>query len=228
MSDLWHPELLHGATRVDAWARPTSTGAFTPWSEAEHPNRRAADRSGFRARHAGAPRQQPVAEPEIEIEPEPDIEAIQAEAFAAGFQQGRETTAMELMGERKAVADLIRAAKALQPEAAGPLAAVLAETVARLVRQVVGETVIDTETLHERALSIAEMVGAESGPARLRMHPDDIARLDGHDLPVALAPDHHLAHGAMVLETGEGWIEDGPEVRLAKLRAQLDAMGLPR
>jgi len=127
-----------------------------------------------------------------------------------------------------ALAELIRSAEAIKPEPAGPLAAVLAETVARFVRQIVGEVKIDPAMLKERAETIAEMVTAESGPARLRMHPEDIAMLDGVDLGLPMAPDHHLTSGTIILETGEGWIEDGPQVRLARLRSQLDNMGLPR
>ena len=56
----------------------------------------------------------------------------------------------------------------------------------------------------------------------------DIALLDGLDLGVAVAPDHHLSSGTIILETGEGWIEDGPQVRLTRLRALFDSMGLPR
>ncbi len=192
MSDLWTPELLDGAARVGAWARPASTGHFTAWSDSDHPARRSADRD-FRPRASSMPAQP---EPEASV----DIEAIRAEAFA----------------------------DALQGETGGPLAAVLAETVARLVKQVVGEVVIDVETLRSRAEAIAALVTAEAGPARLRLHPDDIARLDGFDLGLPAAPDHHLPSGTIVLETGEGWIEDGPQVRLARLRTQLDAMGMPR
>ena len=135
---------------------------------------------------------------------------------------------MEFMREREALAQLIRSAESLQPEPSGPLAAVLAESVIRLVRQIVGEVQIDPVMLKKRAESIAELVTAESGPARLRMNPDDMAMLDGVDLGLPMAPDHHLASGTIILETGEGWIEDGPHVRLAKLRSQLDNMVLPR
>ena len=114
----------------------------------------------------------------------------------------------------------------MQPEPHGPLAALLTETVTRLVRQIVGEVQIDAATLRARAEAVAELVTAELGPARLRMHPDDIALLEGLDLPLPVAPDHHLASGTILLETGEGWIEDGPQVRLARLRQQLDAMGM--
>jgi flagellar assembly protein FliH len=212
MSDLWGAELSGEATRVEAWTRPPQSAQFMPWSSTGHPRRRASD---------FAPPPKPSA-------PVTDIETIRSEAFAEGFEQGRQAMIAEFAREREALAELVRAAEALQPEPAGPLAAVLAETVARLVRQIVGEVRIDPAMLRERAEAIAELVSAETGPARLRMHPDDIAVLAGLDLGVPTTADHHLASGTIVLETGEGWIEDGPQVRLARLRAQLDKMGLPR
>ena len=214
MSDAWTPENVGEATRVDAWARPAPTGHFTPWGGDGHPKRRASD-------FAPSPRQ-PQAEPVT------NIETLRNEAFAEGFEQGRQTVMLEFAREREALAELIRSAEALQPESSGPLAAVLAETVTRFVRQIVGEVQIDPAMLKERAEAIAELVTAEASPARLRMNPDDIALLDGVDLGLPMAPDHHLVSGQIVLETGEGWIEDGPQVRLAKLRAQLDNMGMPR
>jgi flagellar assembly protein FliH len=214
LSELWSQEDIGGAARAEAWTRPAPSTHFTPWGGDAHPKRRASD-------FAPSPRQ-PATEPVT------NIETLRAEAFAEGFEQGRQTVLHEFAREREALAELIRSAEALQPEAAGPLAAVLAETVTRFVRQIVGEVAIDPAMLKERAATIAEMVTAESGPARLRMNPDDIAMLDGVDLGIATAPDHHLVSGQIILETGEGWIEDGPQVRLAKLRAQLDNMGMPR
>jgi flagellar assembly protein FliH len=203
---------------VDAWARPAPTAHFTPWGgDAAHPRRRASD-------FAPTPTQPPARESDAPI----DIETLRAQAFAEGFEQGRQTMIAEFARDREALVQLIRSAEALQPEPTGPLAAVLAETVTRFVRQIVGEVKIDPAMLRERAETVAEMITAESGPARLRMHPDDIAMLEGVDLGIDIAPDHHLASGTILLESGEGWIEDGPQVRLAKLRQQLDNMGLPR
>lgn len=216
MSDLWTPELQGDARRVDAWARPAQTAHFKPWSNGDHPMRRSSD---FTPSPTAAPQQD---------NGEIDIEAVRAEAFAEGFERGRETLAMEMAGERAAVADLIRAAESLRPEPHGPLATILAETVTRLVKQVVGEVTVDTDMLKARAEAIAELVTVEAGPARLRLHPDDMARLAGCDFGIPATADHHLAQGTIVLETGEGWIEDGPQIRLARLRAQLDTMGMPR
>jgi len=218
LSDIWTSDLSDTATRVAAWAKPAPSSQFTPWggSPGAQPRRRASD---FAPSTMASP---PPGEPE------PDLEALRAQAFAEGFEQGRQTVLAEFARHREALAALIRSAEVLQPEAAGPLASVLTETVTRLVRQIVGEVQIDPALLRERAETMADLVTAECGPARLRMHPDDIALLDGLDLGVPMAPDHHLASGTIILETGEGWIEDGPQVRLARLRAQLDGMGLPR
>jgi flagellar assembly protein FliH len=213
LSESWTLEDIGEATRAEAWARPAQTAHFTPWGDSAHPRRRASD-------FEPSPRQP-------QSEPVTNIETLRAEAFAEGFEQGRQTVIAEFARDRETLAELIRSAEALQPESGGPLAAVLAETVARFVRQIVGEVRIDPAMLRSRAEAIAELVTAESGPARLRMHPDDIAMLEGLDLGVPLTPDHHLASGQIILETGEGWIEDGPQVRLAKLRAQLDNMVLP-
>jgi flagellar assembly protein FliH len=220
MSEVWETDLLGDAVPVGAWARPAASGQFTPWTGGGHPHRRASDRADFTPRGSAAP--QPT-----ENEPV-DLEAIRAEAFAEGFERGRETIAMEMSGERAALAKLIHSAEALQPENHGALATILAETVTRLVRQVVGEVQIDTETLRARAEAVAELVTAEAGPARLRLHPDDVARLSYFDFGVPIASDHHLQPGTIMLETAEGWIEDGPQVRIARLRTQLDSMGLPR
>lgn len=218
MSEIWTSDLSQTATRVDTWAKPAPSSQFTPWGRSAdgQPRRRASD---FAPSMMASP---------APGEPEPDIEALRGHAFAEGFEQGRQTVLAEFARQREALATLIRSAEALQPEAAGPLAAVLTETVTRLVRQIVGEVQIDPAMLRERAESMAELVTAECGPARLRLHPDDIALLDGLDLGLPLAPDHHLASGTIILETGEGWIEDGPQVRLARLRAHLDNMGSGR
>jgi flagellar assembly protein FliH len=215
MSDLWAAELQDDARRVDAWARPAQSTQFTPWSNGNHPRRRASD---FTPR-ASSPQQD---------NGEIDLDALRAGAFAEGFERGREALATEMAGERAALTDLIHSAEALRPEPHGPLATILAEAVTRMVKQIVGEVTIDAEMLKARAESIAELVTVEAGPARLRLHPDDIARLAGCEFSVPMAADHHLAPGTIVLETGEGWIEDGPQIRLARLRAQLDALGMPR
>ena len=153
---------------------------------------------------------------------------IQEEAFALGCQEGRKTVEAEFAAERDALARLAESLAVLRPEPANALALLLAETVDRLVRQVVGEVEIDTGLLLARANAAAQLVGKDVEPTRLRAHPDDIPYLEAGKLEVPLHADPTLTRGAIVLETGHGWIEDGPAVRLDRLRAELDKMAAPR
>ncbi|MBV9884884.1 MAG: hypothetical protein JO276_17885 [Sphingomonadaceae bacterium] len=179
--------------------------------------------AGFRARGSDAPSND--AGP---ITAAQERARLQEEAFALGVEEGRKTAEAEYAAERAAIARLAESLPVLRPEPANTLALLLAETVDRLVRQVIGEVEIDAQTLIARAQAAAALVAKEVEPTRLRAHPDDIACLQAAKLDVVLQPDPALGRGAIVLETGHGWIEDGPAVRLDRLRAELDKMAAPR
>jgi flagellar assembly protein FliH len=184
-------------------------------------------KAGFRARAAGAPA------PGNEFEPAPftaEQESLQAEAqaYAQGYEEGRRVAEEELAGEREAVARLAASLELLRPQPTNPLALLLAETVDRLVREIVGSVEVDATLLLDRARSAAAMIGEQTEPARLRVHPADAALLVQADLDVQIAPDGNLQRGTIVVETAQGWIEDGPAVRLERLRAELDKMAAAR
>lgn len=149
----------------------------------------------------------------------------EADAYAQGYADARATIEKELAAERDAIAQLAGSLEVLKPEPTGALALLLAETVDRLVRQVVGEVDIDGPTLLARAREAAELIGKDIEPSLLRCHPEDMALLEAAGLEIELVADPALERGALVLETGHGWIEDGPAVRLGRLRAALDRMG---
>jgi flagellar assembly protein FliH len=149
---------------------------------------------------------------------------LQEEAFARGCEEGRRTVEAEFAAEREALARLAESLTVLRPEPANALALLLAETVDRLVRQVAGEVEVDGALLLARANAAAQLVAKDVEPTRLRVHPDDISYLEAAGLAVPLYADPTLTRGALVLETGHGWIEDGPAVRIERLRAELDKM----
>ncbi|HWW64297.1 MAG TPA: FliH/SctL family protein [Sphingomonadaceae bacterium] len=209
MSDLWNRASAVAAARISPFIRSPEEQVFTPWSAAA----RLCD-------VATASDEEDTAEPEVHD--------VLAQAYSDGFNEGRRVAEKEYAAERDAVARLAETLQALEPEPSGALAALLAETVERLVRQIVGEVAIDGEILLERAANAAALIAEEASPARMRLHPDDLARLDGADLPVEKVADPALAPGTVLLETGEGWIEDGPAAGLEKLRIALDRMGAPR
>lgn len=147
------------------------------------------------------------------------------DAYAQGYADARATIEKEVAAERDAIAQLANALEVLRPEPTGALAMLLAETVDKLVRQIVGEVEIDGMTLLARAREAAELIGKDVEPSHLRVHPEDVALLEAAELAIELVADPALERGTLVLETGHGWIEDGPAVRLDRLRAALDRMG---
>jgi flagellar assembly protein FliH len=153
---------------------------------------------------------------------------IEEEAFAAGHAEGRREVEEEYDSERDALARLALSLQVLKPEPANALALLLAETVDRLVREVVGQVDVDANLLIARARQAAALVARDVEPSKLRAHPDDLVHLEHAGLDVPLEADASLARGSIVLETGHGWIEDGPAIRLERLRTELDRMGAPQ
>jgi flagellar assembly protein FliH len=216
MSNLWTNASAAAAARICAFSHKPEVQAFTPWS------------AGFSA-NDDAPGGTSAADAIAEDAPGViDPGEIEAEAFAQGFEEGRRTVAMEVAGEREELIRLVEALGVLQPEEPHALGELLAETVDRLVRQIVGEVTIDGTLLSDRAHAAAALIADETSPSRMRLHPDDHLRLSNAIIPVDMIADATIAQGTVLLETGDGWIEDGPDVGLEKLRATLDKLGVPR
>jgi len=209
MSELWAQ-----AARISSFV-PPAPGGFTAWGRVPQ-----AAAAALPADTIYAPA--PMVEDDAVVDPA----AIHDAAFAAGFDEGMALLEQAILAERAAVTALADTLETLRPEPAGPLAELLARTVERLVRQVVGEVAIDTARLLERARGAAELIADETAPARMRVHPDDHDRLAGADLPVELVADPAIAPGAVSVEGALGWIEDGPAAALERLGHALDRMGI--
>ncbi len=155
----------------------------------------------------------------------PDIEALRTQAFADGFEQGCKTVDAEVAAEREALAALTESLQILQPSPTDGLAELLAATVERLVCQIVGEVAINPISLVKRAEAAARLIGEEVDASRLHVHPDDLALFARTRVPVEIVGNSDIERGALRLEWGRGWIEDGPAVRVERLRAALDELG---
>ena len=208
MSELWIGDAAATATRVPPWVRQGDVQQFRPW----------AMESGTMVSAASHPDHDP-----IRIH---DAADLQAAAFAQGFEEGRRAVEEMVAEERTAIAQLAASLEVLKPQPSQALAMLLSETVERLVRQIMGTVEIDRDTLLDRAQKAAELMGEEAGPMRMRLHPDDLELLSNASIDTPLLADNSLLRGTIRLETDEGWIEDGPEARLERLRAALDQMGL--
>ena len=216
MSELWSADTGAQAARIASFV-PPAQGGFTAWGRVPAPAPAGPDAGPDTGFLAG-----PVVEDDAVIDPA----AIHDAAFAAGYDEGLALLERAILAERAAVTTLAASLDTLRPEPAGPLAELLARTVDRLVRQVVGEVAIDSARLLERARGAAALIADETAPARMRVHPDDHDRLAGADLPVELVADPAIAPGAVSVEGALGWIEDGPAAALERLGHALDRMGI--
>jgi len=206
MSNLWGAERASVAASLGSFVvRRDGATPFRPW-----------------ANDSGDCLGEPMASAEDEAQSREDL------AYARGIADGRRTVESEIAAERVAIAALAESLPNLQAESTLPLAMLIAETVDRLVKQVVGEVEIDGLSLITRAKAAAALIGEATQPARLRAHPDDAALLGKAGLDVAVIADLMLERGQLLLETTEGWVEDGPAIRLERLRAELDKVAATR
>ena len=188
---------------------------------------RQVESGGFRSLYTSVPGQHTamMRHGVIEMEPEADpLEEARLEAFTMGFDEGCRVTAQTHADASEAHERLTQVLEMLSPAPSGMLSTMLSATVVRLVEQIVGEVEIDIERLVQRCDTVAAFIEDNQGKSALHLHPDDIALLEGESIGVSLVPDKALHRGCVRLETADGWVEDGPDVRLSRLRALMDDM----
>lgn len=208
MSRLWREERAQEAASVGSFVIRPSGNSFRPWVSDSENKAPASNDGAFTAEDHAAQREE--------------------EAYLRGLADGRRTVEAEVAAERNAIAQLAETLQGLKPEPTLPLAMLLAETVDRLVREVIGEVEIDGIRLLARAKAAAALIGEATQPARLKLNPEDAKILAEAQLEVEIEADPALPRGTVLLETADGWIEDGPAVRLDRLRAELDKVAAAR
>jgi flagellar assembly protein FliH len=172
----------------------------------------------------------PTLEPQFEAAL-PDPELIEA-ARQAGYAEGL-AAARAALGEAAArdqallhaLAERLGAGAGVDRNA---VAARLRATVLHLVTQLVGEVGVAPDRLAARVEAAADLLAEKSESALLRVHPDDVALLDGR-LPQSIFPvgDPAVTRGSFVLESASTVVEDGPELWLEQLGAALDRVPVP-
>ena len=174
-----------------------------------------AQRSGFRPLSFA-----PAAEPASPA-PAPAAEQGEDDPFARGLAEGQRMAETAYTAERHQLLALLASAEALQDEPSEELAQLIAETVERLVRQIVATAPIDAEWLRAQAETAAAMVADADKARTLWVHPDDAALLAECPLTLTVEGDPAMVRGTVRLETSSGWIEHGRAVYLDELRAAL-------
>ena len=154
---------------------------------------------------------------EIEADDELDLD----DPFARGLAEGQRVAEAAFVAERHQLLALLANAEALQDEPSEELAQLIAETVERLVRQIVVNAPIDADWLQAQAETAAAMVADADKARTLWVHPDDAELLADCPLMLAVESDKAMMRGTIRLETSSGWIEHGRAVYLDELRAAL-------
>lgn len=152
------------------------------------------------------------------------LEQARMEAFAMGFDEGCRVAGEAGATQAEARARLAEALELLAPAPSGMLSTMLSATVIRLVEQIVGEVEIDIERLVQRCDIVAAFIEDHDDKSALHLHPEDVTLLQDQEIGVKLVADQAMQRGCVRLETADGWVEDGPDVRLSRLRALLDEM----
>lgn len=160
----------------------------------------------------------------VPAEPVDVLEEARMEAFTMGFEEGCRITSEAQADAVEAQGRLAEALELLAPAPSGMLSTMLSATVVRLVEQIVGEVEIDMDRLVQRCDTVAAFIEGNQDRSALHVHPDDAEMLKDETIGVPLVADQTMQRGCVRLETMDGWVEDGPDVRLSRLRALLDDM----
>lgn len=141
--------------------------------------------------------------------------------FEKGLAEGQRLAEAGFAVERGQLLALVAGAEALQDEPSEELAQLIAETVERLVRQIVADAPIDAMWLKDQAETAAALVSEADKARTLWVHPQDAALLMDADIRLPVAADPSMMRGTVRVETSAGWIEHGRAVYLNELRAAL-------
>lgn len=160
---------------------------------------------------------------ETRIDP---IETAHAAGYAEGLAAAAAARGQADVRDQALLADLVAAfGQGLDRDA---LAGRLRDTVLHLVTRLVGEVGVSPDLLTARVEAATELLADKTESALLRLHPDDVALVEGH-LPATVfaAGDPHVARGAFVLESASTVVEDGPALWLDQLAGEIDKVPVP-
>ena len=210
----WRDQLAEAATPVASWeafGAQAQGGAFRNLYGSE-PNAQA-----WNITSPGQTTQ--VAQPDDQDDP---LEQAAQAGFVQGFQEGERLTREAMEADNAARLALAGALDQLVLAGEGTLASLLSQAVLRLVRQIMGEVPVDETLLAARCAAVAACIEGDASQAALEVHPDDLPLLAAEHSGVTLTANPALARGSVRLATAEGWVEDGPDIRFARLQALLN------
>ncbi len=155
-----------------------------------------------------------------------------AAAHDAGFAEGHAAALVEAEAVRARETALLDQVSAALASGAhfdrDRMAGQLRQTVLHLVTRLVGEVGVAPDVLATRINSAVDLLADSAESALLRLHPDDIAFVQGK-LPPAVFPvgDPHIQRGGFVIESASTIVEDGPDLWLEQLAQAIDRVPIP-
>lgn len=157
------------------------------------------------------------------------VEAARAAGYAEGLAAANAGAAQAVERDRALLDDLLAALRADDRIDRDAIAGKLRQTVTFLVGKLVGEIGVSADILAARIEAAAGLLADATEPAMLRVHPDDVALLDGR-LPSTIfaVGDEAIARGSFVLEAASTIVEDGPELWLEQLSHAIDRVAVPK
>lgn len=147
--------------------------------------------------------------------------AARIDEYARGLAEGQQLAETAFAQERECLQQLVAAAQALQPAEPGTIRDLIAITVDRLVREIIGASPVDPDMLRSQIDAAIAFAGPIDPGATLRLCPADLALLEGVPLPIAALADPALPPGTLCLDTARGMIEHGRGPALDAIGLQL-------
>jgi flagellar assembly protein FliH len=155
-----------------------------------------------------------------------------AAAHEAGYAEGHAAALAEVEAAKARESALLEQVSAALAKGAHfdreRMAGHLRQTVLHLVSQLVGEVGIAPDVLAGRITAAVDLLADSAESALLRLHPDDVALVDGK-LPVTVfaVGDPHVTRGGFVIESASTIVEDGPDLWLEQLASAIDSVPIP-
>jgi len=218
MSRIWSDQDMADAAPLGGWGRFGSVGQSGSGFRSLY-----VESQGSRAWNITYPGE-PTHVEEAEVARVDPVEAAAQEAFVQGFQEAERITREAMERDNEARVALAAAIQQLAQAGEGTLAALLSEAVIRLVTQIIGDVPIDAAMLKARCEAVAACIDSDESRAVIEVNPEDLPLLEMEQIGVALAPNAELPRGSVRLATSDGWVEDGPDVRLSRFKALMDDM----
>lgn len=156
------------------------------------------------------------------------LEAAHAAGYAEGLAAAAAAARMAEDRDRALLADIGASLSGAGRIDREQVARQLRETVLVLTGKLIGEIGVAADLLAARVDAAAELLADKAESALLRVHPDDVALLDGKLPPTIFAAgDAAVERGGFVLESASSVIEDGPALWLDHLATAIDRVPLP-